>query len=333
MAWTGRKKILVFERGYHGATLSFRPPPAGAPHQDMNLPHEWVVGTYNDVAKTQDVLSRLPSDSIAAILVEPMLGSGGAIPGSLPFLRYLRSYASSHGALLIFDEVMTSRLSYRGLGHKLGIRPDMMTMGKWLGGGMSSGAFGGRADIMAMYDPTKGGGVAHPGTFNNNVISMAGGCAGCKVLDEDTTNRLNELGELLKEKVQCAIDEGLGFKRPNGVEDAPTTNGKHEPKNHHVSDNTTKSVDGITVGVQELKTDILLDPPMSITGIGSILQIHLPTPELLSLFYHHMLTEGIYLAERGFIALNIELGVADVERFVKSTRDFVQCYKEVITQT
>ncbi|KAL8930719.1 MAG: hypothetical protein Q9208_000260 [Pyrenodesmia sp. 3 TL-2023] len=313
MAWTGRKKILVFQGGYHGATLSFRTPPAGVPQQDMNLPHEWVVGTYNDVASNQRLLSSLPPNSLAAILVEPMLGSGGAIPGSLTFLQFLRSYASSHGALLIFDEVMTSRLSYRGLGHKLGIQPDMMTLGKYLGGGMSSGAFGGRADIMAMYDPTKNGGVAHPGTFNNNVISMAGGCAGCKVLDEQTTNRLNDLGELLKGKVQCAIDEGLGFKR--------------------ASDSITKSVDGVTNGVEELKTDTLLDPPMYITGIGSILSIHLPSPELLSLFYHHMLSEGIYVAERGFIALNIELGVADVERFVTGTEKFVERYKGLITQT
>ena len=209
MAWTGKKKILVFQGGYHGATLSFRIPPAGVTTKSVNLPHEWVIGTYNDIAKTQDVLSTIPADSLAAIIVEPMLGNAGAIPGSLPFLQFLRSYASSHDALLIFDEVMTSRLSYRGLGHKLGIRPDMMTLGKWVGGGMSFGAFGGRADIMALFDPTKQGSLAHAGTFNNNVVSMAAGCAGCKVLDKETTARLNELGETLKEKVQAAIDQVL----------------------------------------------------------------------------------------------------------------------------
>ena len=209
MAWTGKKKILVFQGGYHGATLSFRIPPVGVTQKSVNLPHEWVIGTYNDIAKTQDVLSTIPADSLAAIIVEPMLGNAGAIPGSLPFLHFLRSYASSHDALLIFDEVMTSRLSYRGLGHKLGIRPDMMTLGKWVGGGMSFGAFGGRADIMALFDPTKQGSLAHAGTFNNNVVSMAAGCAGCKVLDEETTSRLNELGETLKEKVQAAIDNIL----------------------------------------------------------------------------------------------------------------------------
>lgn len=211
MACTGRNKILVFGGGYHGATLSFRNPSTSKDlaAKTVNLPHEWVVGTYNDIAQTEQVLSALPPRSLATILVEPMLGNAGAIPGSLPFLQFLRSYASSHGALLIFDEVMTSRLSYRGLGHKLGIRPDLMTLGKWVGGGMSFGAFGGRRDVMEMYDPTKSGGLAHAGTFNNNVISMAAGCAGCKVLDEKTTNRLNDLGELLKEMVTDVIEKHL----------------------------------------------------------------------------------------------------------------------------
>lgn len=209
MAWTDRRKILVFGGGYHGATLSFRNPPKGPATRSVNLPHEWVVGTYNDIARTKEVLSSLPPNSLAAILVEPMLGNAGAIPGSLPFLQFLKSHASSHGALLIFDEVMTSRLSYHGLGHKLGIQPDLMTLGKWVGGGMSFGAFGGRRNIMELYDPSKEGGLAHAGTFNNNVISMAAGCAGCQVLDETTTNRLNDLGEFLKEKVTNVIEKYL----------------------------------------------------------------------------------------------------------------------------
>ena len=209
VAWTGRRKILVFRGGYHGATISFRNPPKGSVTKSVNLPHEWVIGTYNDIAQTDAVLSVLPPESLAAILVEPMLGNAGAIPGSLPFLQFLRSYSSSHGALLIFDEVMTSRLSYRGLGHKLGIQPDLMTLGKWVGGGMSFGAFGGRREIMEMYDPTKSGSLAHAGTFNNNVISMAAGCAGCKVLDEKTTDRLNELGDLMKKMVTDVIEKYL----------------------------------------------------------------------------------------------------------------------------
>ena len=372
LAWTGRTKILVFRGGYHGATLSFRHSPKGPATKSVNLPHEWVVGTYNDIAQTEEVLLALPEKSLAAILVEPMLGNAGAIPGSLPFLRFLRSCASSNEALLIFDEVMTSRLSYHGLGHKLGIRPDLMTLGKWVGGGMSFGAFGGRSDIMEMYDPSKSGGLAHAGTFNNNVVSMAAGCAGCKVLDEETTNRLNGLGERLKETVTDVIEKHLysGLPRTmngangeslkgnecisavremfnhfktlsrnifgsarnsmidlspgsdhtltNGTTDAAakgSTNGTHsQPEHHKVSNGPT------------------IECPMYMSGIGSILAMHFPpsSPHLQSLFYHHMLSRGIYLAERGFIALNIELGMNEVEKFVEATGEFVERWRDVL---
>ena len=333
MVWTGRKKILVFEKGYHGATLSFLKSPAGSEHQDArNLPHEWVIGTYNDIEKTKALLSTLPPDSLAAILVEPMLGSAGAFPASLPFMQFLRSYASSHGALLILDEVMTSRLSYRGLGHKLGIQPDLMTLAKWLGGGMSFGAFGGRRDIMAMYNPTKNGGVAHPGTFNNNVMSMAAGCAGIKIMDEGATDRLNELGELLKAKIERVIEEGLGGK------DVSKVNGHSDPMEHGMRDLKAKETNmKLITGIKELlswpksEATTSTTPPMYISGIGSILAIHLSTPELQGLFYHHMLSEGIYVAERGFMALNIELGEADVDQFVAATRRFIEKYKDIIS--
>ena len=360
MAWTGKKKILVFQGGYHGATLSFRAPPVGLTPKSVNLPHEWVIGTYNDIDKTQAVLSSIPADSLAAILVEPMLGSAGAIPGNLPFLQFLRSYALSHNALLIFDEVMTSRLSYRGLGHKLGIRPDMMTLGKWVGGGMSFGAFGGRADVMALFDPTKQGSLAHAGTFNNNVVSMAAGCAGCRLLNEETTSRLNELGENMKEKVQDAIDKVLNShsqKRLDLQNDLskgipiPPSSSLHLKYCNSRTPGTSKTPSGhaledLQISTKDtefshgLATPGNTSPPsptpktptsaMYISGIGSILAMHLPSPELQSLFYHHMLSKGIYLAERGFMALNIKLGMAEVEEFVTSTGDFVEKHAELI---
>ena len=256
MAWTGRTKILVFRGGYHGASLSFGNPPKGSATKSVNLPHEWIIGTYNNIARTEEVLSALPPKSLAVILVEPMLGSAGAIPGSLPFLQFLRSYASSHDALLIFDEVMTSRLSYHGLGHKLGIRPDLITLGKWVGGGMSFGAFGGRRDIMEMYDPSKSGGLAHAGTFNNNVISMAAGCAGCKVLNEETTNRLNDLGERLKEMVTNVIEKHLygDVSHTNGTDGGSM---KGNVTSLQPSENAFKTFTHSGTFLQSLRTRIL----------------------------------------------------------------------------
>ncbi|KAI4216221.1 MAG: hypothetical protein LQ351_001231 [Letrouitia transgressa] len=312
MACTGRESILVFQAGYHGATLSFPPQLAKSMRlKSLNLPHQWVVGVYNDITKTKDVLSTLPDNKLAAILVEPMLGSAGAIPGSLAFLSFLRKYASDHGALLIFDEVMTSRLSYRGLGHKIGIQPDLMTLGKWVGGGMSFGAFGGRADIMALFDPTQSHGLMHAGTFNNNVISMAAGCAGCNIMDEQTIDRLNDLGELLKTKIQDAIDGSLGV--------SATQNDGYAKLEGSIVDS-----DQNTIAVSEPAS------PMYVSGIGSILAVHFRCSGLPSLFYHHMLSQGIYIAERGFMALNIELGIAEVEKFVEVTKIFLTRYQQLI---
>ncbi|MCJ1379670.1 hypothetical protein MMC17_002772 [Xylographa soralifera] len=308
IAWTGRKKILVFLHGYHGSTISFH-----STANKMNLPHEWSVGNYNDIDLTNALLEGLPPGSLAAILVEPMLGSGGGIPGSDEFLLYLRSTATHLGALLIFDEVMTSRLSYRGLGYKLGIRPDLMTLGKWIGGGMTFGAFGGRRDIMEMFDP-RSGKLSHAGTFNNNIVSMAAGCAGCELLDEDRINKLNALGEHLKTSIEAVL-QCRGLYEPTRV---------------------NSSVHTVMNGTQQSSSDTILRPPkMWVSGIGSILVIHFDGPgkDLWSeLFYHHMLQERIYLAQRGFMALSIEITKKDTERFVIATDGFILRYQKLIAE-
>ncbi len=140
IAYTKRSKLLIFHKGYHGSTISGHQI-EGKP--SINLPHDFVVAPYNDVQGTRRIIDELPCNSLAAILVEPMLGSGGCFTGKETFLLYLRRASSELGALLIFDEVMTSRLSHFDLGLTERIVPEMMTLGKWVGGGMSFGAFGG----------------------------------------------------------------------------------------------------------------------------------------------------------------------------------------------
>ena len=152
-AWTGRGKVLVFSTGYHGSALSF-----SKGSKPTNIPGEYLIAEYNSISSVELILQRLEPDSLAAILVEPMQGAGGSFPASTKFLKHLREQATNLGALLIFDEVMTSRLYYAGgLSGKYGIKPDLITMGKYLGGGMSFGLFGGRRDIMSLYDPRTGG--------------------------------------------------------------------------------------------------------------------------------------------------------------------------------
>ena len=98
-------------------------------------------------------------------------------PGDAAFLSALRARCDASGALLVFDEVMTSRMSVGGVQAGSGVIPDLTTLGKYLAGGMTFGAFGGGADIMAAFDPARGGTLTHGGTFNNNVVTMAAGAA------------------------------------------------------------------------------------------------------------------------------------------------------------
>jgi glutamate-1-semialdehyde 2,1-aminomutase len=193
VAVTERRKILVFRGGYHGGVLTFGEAPS-----PVTVPHDWVLGDYDDVEGTRSLI-REHGRELAAVLVEPMLGSGGCVPAGQGFLEMLRSETTASGALLVFDEVMTSRLSAGGLQSVTGVTPDLTTLGKYLGGGLSFGAFGGRADLMAAYDPTRPGALFHAGTFNNNVLTMSAGIAGLEqVLDDATLTAVNDRGDRLR---------------------------------------------------------------------------------------------------------------------------------------
>jgi glutamate-1-semialdehyde 2,1-aminomutase len=141
-----------------------------------------------------------------------MLG-GGCTAGTAEFLGMLRAECTARDIILIFDEVMTSRLSPAGLQGLLGIRPDMTTLGKYLGGGASFGAFGGRRDIMQRLDPARPDSFNHAGTFNNNVLSMAGGLAGLtQVFTTDEATRINALGDRLRAQLNmAAVSRGALF--------------------------------------------------------------------------------------------------------------------------
>ena len=193
-AFTKRRKIVVFEGGYHGGVLAF--PPGGA---GLNVPHDFIVAPYND-AEAATRLIRQHERELAAVLVEPMLGAGGCIPADREFLATLRAETSRCGAVLIFDEVMTSRLSPGGRQALLDIVPDMTTLGKYIGGSMAFGAFGGRADIMLQFDPRRPDALFHAGTFNNSIVTMAAGVAGMtKVLTPERCIDLNTRGDRMRD--------------------------------------------------------------------------------------------------------------------------------------
>lgn len=280
-AHTGRRKVMVFEGAYHGGVLSF----AGG-HSAVNVPHDYVIARYNDLEGVRELV-RDCGQALAAILVEPMLGASGCIPANPDFLQGLRELSAQCGALLIFDEVMTSRLSTGGRQALLGIQPDLTTVGKYLGGGMSFGAFGGQEAVMRRFDPRQPDALSHAGTFNNNVLTMSAGLAGLtKVLTPQAQQALNDRGDRLRQRL-------------NGVF-----------AKHKVAAQFT--------GLGSLMT--LHTTQDQIQSPADLAQVD---PRQKELMYFDLLERGIFMARRGFMTLSLPFGDPQADELVAALEDVV----------
>ncbi len=195
-AVTGRPTLLAFEHAYHGGVLTFSDQPSS-----MNMPFDVRLARFNDLGSVTRKLQQADGQ-IAAIIVEPMLGAGGNIPPEPGFLSGLRHLADESGALLIFDEVKTSRLGCSGMQGREGVTPDITTLGKYLGGGLPLAAFGGRRDIMTHFDPVRSGGLKHAGTFNNNICSLSAGVAALgRVYTQERAQAFTAWGDTVRDRV------------------------------------------------------------------------------------------------------------------------------------
>ena len=212
-AFTGRGLIAKAEGGYHGShdvvSVSVRvdPSKAGERLSPYALPateglaegvlDSVVVIPFNETGPAREILEQ-HKDDLAAVIVEPMLGSVGMLPATQEFLTMLRDFATENGTVLIFDEVISFRIAPGGSQEYYGITPDMTSLGKIVGGGFAVGAFGGKQDIMDLYDPTNGPRVAHAGTFNANPATMLAGAVTLEQLTPEVYRRLAEVTEYLR---------------------------------------------------------------------------------------------------------------------------------------
>jgi glutamate-1-semialdehyde 2,1-aminomutase len=213
-AFTGRPKIAKFEGAYHGThdwvLVSVTPDPKTAGNRRRPKPvpasaglppavlKHTVVLPWNDAEACEQILAA-EAANLAAVLVDPLLGIGGVIPPADGFLQRLREITERHGIVLIFDEVISFRVAWGGAQERFGVRPDLTTFGKIIGGGLAVGAFGGRADLMSFYDPRQGAArISHGGTFNANPATMAAGVATLNALTPEAYARLDALGERLR---------------------------------------------------------------------------------------------------------------------------------------
>ncbi len=231
-AFTGRDKIVKMEGGYHGSAdaveISVHPDPAlaGLASRPSSIPehrgipastiHETLIAPFNDKTSVGAILQEHRKE-IAAVIVEPVQGTGGTNPPRDGFLTFLREVTQDLGILLIFDEVITFRLGYRGAQGIYGVRPDLTVLGKIIGGGLPVGAFGGREEIMRLFDPGRPGALVQSGTFNANPVTIAAGIAGLQLLTADEIARINRLGDQLRTGLQALFDASPVPARVNGI--------------------------------------------------------------------------------------------------------------------
>ncbi|MEI8191295.1 MAG: aspartate aminotransferase family protein [candidate division NC10 bacterium] len=193
-AFTGRRKIAKFEGGFHGshelAQVSVAPSlekagPSETPNSladAAGIPPDWatdvVMLPFNNLPAVERILDRHPG-TLAALIAEPILGSAGVIAPRPGFLQGLRDLTAKRGILLVFDEIISLRVALGGAQELYGVRPDLTTLGKIISGGMPIAAFGGREDIMALFDPRQGPpAIPQSGTFNAAAVCCAAGVAG-----------------------------------------------------------------------------------------------------------------------------------------------------------
>jgi glutamate-1-semialdehyde 2,1-aminomutase len=259
----------------------------------VNAPFPCVMGRYNDLDATLERM-RPHAKELAAILVEPMMGAGGCIPGDPSFLQGLRDAASEHGIALIFDEVMTSRLSGGGLQRKLGITPDLTTFGKYLGGGLSFGAFGGGERFMGLFDPRRPDALPHAGTFNNNVLSMAAGAAGLgEVFTEEAADALSGRGDALRQRLRACGER-------NGVT------------------------------VQVTGAGSIMSLHYQSTPIARPEDTEATPGAVRKLTHLELIERGYVTARRGFMSLSLALSDAEIDGFVSALDDVLATHADAL---
>ncbi|KAL2256161.1 hypothetical protein VTK26DRAFT_2092 [Humicola hyalothermophila] len=254
-----------------------------------------VVGRYNDLETARRVIREMGAE-LAAVLVEAMQGAGGGIPGRREFLLGVQEAAREVGALFVLDEVMTSRLAPGGLAGELGLTPDLVTLGKYLGGGFAFGAFGGREEVMAVYDPRVEGSLGHSGTFNNNTMVMRVGLAALEgVYTPEVCVEFNRRGDRFRERLQdVARGSRLSFT------------GRGSLIGLHFTEDGTEDISCGEDVLEKQRTD------------------------LRDLFWFEMLEAGFWTTRRGYIALILETTDGELDAFVEAVKGFLERHCEIM---
>ena len=299
LAFTGRKKVLKVEGGYHGiadfakvsgpgldlskAGNSYEPNPVPSCGIFSGISENVHVLPYNNISSAETRIKSIKNE-LAAVIIEPMLGSAGMIVADKDYLKAIREMTEAVGAMLVFDEVVTFRLSRGGAQSLYSISPDITAFGKIVGGGYPVGAFGGRDDIMALFDPTtsdKSKYISHAGTFNANPVTCTAGLVTLDMLTEEAIQRINQYGDDLRAKLYAVFQDHKIKGQVTGLGSLGNVHFTQEkPKDYRGSANADK---------------LLLD------------YLH------LSLMNH-----GVFTARRGMFSISTPMSTKQVDLYIKA---------------
>ncbi len=299
-AFTGRDLIVKMEGGYHGTyddvEVSVHPDPRdplagpdnapqgvlGAKGVPANTADNVLVTPLNDIEAIERLMRERGAE-VAAVIIEPVMGSAGMLPADRAFLDTLRALTLEYGALLIFDEVMAFRLEPGGVQEHYRVRPDLTTFAKIIGGGFPVGGFGGRAAVMEQFDPLRPAPLWQSCTFNGNLITMVAGVAAMEAYSPAEVARINALGEHLRAGLRDLLTDL----------DVPATVTGYG------------SFAGLHLGVSEVRT--YRDAAMADKGLSRLLHLSL-------------LLEGVYVAPRLMMCTSTAMDESTIDEVIGGLR-------------
>ena len=311
-AFSGRDVIVKIDGGYHGAQdlvkvnvsaepdrskkLEARVEGRGVPNSVLDTV---LVVPFNDLEAMETLLAE-HYRRIAAIIVEPMANSGGMIPPLPGYLRGLRDLADQYDVLLLFDEVVTLRLSWGGMQEIYGVQPDMTAMAKVIGGGFPIGAFGGKRAIMEQFNPDGASEVLqHSGTFNGNNITMVAGMAAMQRLDQAAIERINSLGDRLQAGINSIFRSGGIRARCHGY--------------------------GSLQQIQWTDEDLIT--------LGDVRRANQELGKLPQLFHLELLNRGIHCSLRTMFNISTPTQEADIDQALATVEATVDTLKPYVSET
>lgn len=295
--FTGRDKIIKFEGCYHGHSDSFliKAGSGAATFGNPNSPgvtqgtaKDTLLARYNDFEQVTDLFVRNEGE-IAAVIIEPVAGNMGCVLPENDFLQKLRTICDTEGALLIFDEVMTGfRLAFGGAQEKYGVRADLVTYGKVIGGGLPVGAFAGRNEIMDHLAPK--GAVYQAGTLSGNPLAMRAGLETLKLIknDERFFEKIDHATQMLNTEIGTILSSKDIAHRIN-------------------------------------RKGSMMSVFFHIAAVSNFDEAQQANHSLFNNFFHHMLREGIYLPPSGYETWFISAAVGDEE--IEKTLSAVQKFE------